>query len=175
MFEGIRGLLHHKDISYKKNIYYREFKDKFSPDQELEVVILEINQEKNHLFFGLKQLDEDPWEWARKELTPGTIIRGTVVSIVSFGAFIELKEGLEGLVHNSEISWLRKNQNAKDKLKKKQVVEAYISEINFDERKLSLSIRKNEENPWDNLSSNVRVNNTLEGKSYQAFRLWSIC
>ena len=164
MFEGIRGLLHHKDMSYKKNIYYREFKDKFQPEQELEVVILEINQEKNHLFFGLKQLEEDPWIWAEKELTPGTVIRGTVVSIVKFGAFIELKEGLEGLVHNSEISWLRKNQNAKSRLKKKQIVEAYISEIDADSRKLSLSIKKNEQNPWDTLSSNVRINNVLEGK-----------
>ena len=164
MCENIRGLIYYTEISYKKNLYYREFKEFFREDEELEVIILEMDPEKNKLFFGLKQLEEDPWDWAKQELIPGTVIRGTVSHIVLFGAFVELKEGLEGLIHNTELSWSRKNQTAKQILKKGQIVEASVSSIDFEKRKLSLSLKYNQVNPWEHLSENIRVGNICEGK-----------
>ncbi|NUM42617.1 MAG: 30S ribosomal protein S1, partial [Leptospiraceae bacterium] len=158
---GVDGLLRQNDISYKK---YAPFKQYFQVGQSIEVLVLEIDQENNRLSLGLKQLSEDPWEWAKRELEKGVIVRGTITSLTNFGAFVELKEGLEGLIHSSELSWAKKPPLPKDILKKGQEVDSIILDIDFEKRRLSLGRKQLEKNPWESLSSNVRVGNSLEGK-----------
>jgi small subunit ribosomal protein S1 len=157
---GVTGLLRQNDISYKK---FAPFKQFFQVGQEFEVLVLELDKENNKLSLGLKQMHEDPWDWAKKELEKGMIVSGTVTSITQFGVFVELMDGLEGLIHTTELSWSRKPPAAKDILKKSQQLEAEVLDIDFENRRLSLSIKHLQPNPWDNLSANVRVGNTMEG------------
>jgi len=158
--EGVIGLLRQNDISYKK---FAPFKQFFQVGQEFEVLILELDKENNKLSLGLKQMHEDPWDWAKRELEKGMIVSGTVTSLTSFGAFVELMDGLEGLIHTSELTWSKKPPLPKDLIKKADTVEAEVLDIDFDKRRLSLSMKHLLPNPWDNLSANVRVGNNLEG------------
>jgi small subunit ribosomal protein S1 len=157
---GVVGLLRQNDISYKK---FAPFKQFFQVGQEFEVLVLELDRDNNKLSLGLKQLQEDPWDWAKRELEKGMIVSGTVTSITNFGVFVELMDGLEGLIHTTELSWSRKAPAPKDLLKKGEQVEAEVLEIDFDNRRLSLSVKHLQPNPWDNLSADVRVGNTMEG------------
>lgn len=157
---GVVGLLRQNDISYKK---FAPFKHFFSVGQEFEVLVLELDKENNKLSLGLKQMHEDPWDWAKRELEKGMIVSGTVTSITQFGVFVELMDGLEGLIHTTELSWSRKTPNPKDVVKKAQPIEAEVLDIDFENRRLSLSIKHLQPNPWENLSANVRVGNTMEG------------
>lgn len=158
---GIEGLLRQNDISYKK---YAPFKHFFQPNQEVEVQILEMNPANNRLALGIKQMYEDPWVWAGRELEKEMVVRGTVTSLTNFGAFVELKEGLEGLIHNSELSWAKKPPHPKEILKKGQEVDSVVLDIDMERKRLSLGLKQLLPNPWDNLSSNVRKGAVLEGK-----------
>ncbi|MDX1958398.1 MAG: 30S ribosomal protein S1 [Leptospiraceae bacterium] len=158
---GIEGLLRQNDISYKK---YAPFKQYFQVGQEVEVLIIEIDPSNNRLGLGVKQLFEDPWVWAGRELEKDMIVRGIVTSLTNFGAFVELKEGLEGLIHTSELSWAKKPPHPKEVLKKGQEVDSVVLDIDLEKRRLSLGLKQLLQNPWENLSSNVRKNNVLEGK-----------
>lgn len=158
---GIEGLLRQNDISYKK---YAPFKQYFQIGQTIEVTVLEIDPANNRLGLGIKQMYEDPWAWAGRELEKEMVVRGIVTSLTNFGAFVELKEGLEGLIHNSELSWAKKPPHPKEILKKGQEVDSIILDIDLDKKRLSLGLKQLQPNPWDNLSSNIRMNNVLEGK-----------
>jgi len=158
---GVIGLLRQNDISYKK---FAPFKHIFKAGQQVELLVLEMDPENNRLALGLKQLYEDPWGWAKKELEKGMVIRGTVTSLTSFGAFIELKEGLEGLIHNTELTWAKKPPSPKSVLKKGDEVEALILDIDFDAKRLSLGLKQMTPNPWENLKPEVQVGSILEGK-----------
>lgn len=158
---GVEGLLRQSDISYKK---FAPFKSLFKIDEEIEVQVLELDPTNNRLSLGRKQLTEDPWVWAARELEKDTEVRGTVTSITNFGAFIELKEGLEGLIHNTELTWAKKPPHPKEILKKGQEIHSIILDIDVEKRRLSLGLKQLQPNPWQNLSSEVRVGNVLEGK-----------
>ncbi|MCB1156594.1 MAG: 30S ribosomal protein S1 [Leptospiraceae bacterium] len=159
--DGIEGLLRQNDISYKK---YAPFKQYFAVDQQVEVMILEMEPENNRLSLGIKQMFEDPWVWAGRELEKDMIVRGVVTSLTNFGAFVELKEGLEGLIHTSELTWAKKPPHPKEVLKKGQEVDSIVLDIDVEKKRLSLGLKQLMPNPWDNLSSNVQVGNALEGK-----------
>ncbi|EKP04746.1 putative ribosomal protein S1 [Leptospira kirschneri str. 2008720114] len=158
--DGVTGLLRQRDISYKK---YAPFKQYFQIGQEVELVILELDKENNKLALGLKQLYEDPWVWAERSLEKEMVIRGTVTSLTKFGAFVELKEGLEGLIHTSELAWSKKPPQPKDILKKGQEIEALVLDIDFKNRRLSLGLKQLQPNPWDQLGPEIRRGNVLEG------------
>jgi small subunit ribosomal protein S1 len=159
--QGIEGLLRQNDISYKK---YAPFKQYFHVDQEVEVLILEIDKEAKRLSLGIKQMYEDPWVWAGRELEKDMVVRGIVTSLTNFGAFVELKEGLEGLIHTSELAWSKKPPHPKEVLKKGQEVDSVVLDIDLERKRLSLGLKQLLPNPWDSLSSNVRKGNVLEGK-----------
>jgi small subunit ribosomal protein S1 len=96
---GIEGLVHQSDVSYKKNVSLR---DRFPIGAEIQVKILKMDRENNRLSLGIKQLQEDPWEWAQRELKVGDVVDGTIMNVTNYGAFFEIREGLEGLIHVSE-------------------------------------------------------------------------
>ena len=157
---GIEGLLRQNDISYKK---YAPFKQYFQVGQSIELLVLEVDPTNNRLSLGIKQLYEDPWVWAGRELEKDMVVRGIVTSLTNFGAFVELKEGLEGLIHCSELTWAKKPPHPKEVLKKGQEVDSMILDIDLSKKRLSLGLKQLLPNPWDNLTSEVRVGNTLEG------------
>ena len=159
--KGIEGLLRQNDISYKK---FAPFKQYFQIGQSVELLVLEIDPANNRLSLGIKQMYEDPWVWAGRELEKDMVVRGIVTSLTNFGAFVELKEGLEGLIHSSELSWAKKPPHPKEVLKKGQEVDSVVLDIDLERKRLSLGLKQLLPNPWDNLTSNVRKGNILEGK-----------
>lgn len=157
---GLEGLLHQSDISWKK---FAPFKDRFKTGEELTVRILGMDRDNNRISLGLKQLTEDPWEWARNNLEPETVIKGRVINLTDYGAFLEIKEGLEGLVHVSELTWARRVRHPKRYLQLDQEVEAMVLGVDFESKRVSLGIRQLTENPWEKLSEEVEVGDVIEG------------
>ena len=159
--DGIVGLLHQSDMSWKKHL---KFKNRFKIDETIQVKILGMDRDNNRVSLGIKQLTEDPWEWASKEIGEGDIVKGKVVSITDYGAFIELCEGLEGLVHVTELSWAKRSLHPKKYLEKGQEVEAKVLSIDSKAKRLSLGLRQLQEDPWDSLLKKHKAGDVLEGK-----------
>ncbi len=168
---GMDGLLHITDMSWVRINHPSEM---LSVGQELEVLVLDIDQEKERISLGLKQKTRNPWEdIAAKYLVNGRV-RGKVVNLVPYGAFIEIEEGVEGMVHVSELSWTKRIARASDMLKVGDEEEAVVLSINKDDQKISLGIRQTEANPWDEVSDRypigARVSGTVRNfTSYGAF------
>lgn len=157
---GVEGLLHHSDISWKN---HAPFKNRFKVGEILEVKILEMDQEQGRLSLGLKQMSEDPWEWARLELKETYIVDGRVTSVTDYGAFIEITEGLEGLVHVSEFSWSRRQRHPRNYVEVDQVVEVVILSVDFENHRISLGMRQLQRDPWDALQEQVHIGQVMEG------------
>ncbi len=142
---GVEGLLHVSNMSWGRIDNPSEL---VNPGDEIKVVLLELDKEKMRLSLGRKQLLEDPWEKIEDTIKIGDEFEGPVVSLAPFGAFVSLKEGLEGLVHVSEIAWLEKVNHPKDILKMGQRVRVKVMGVDGDERRISLSIKQLADNPY---------------------------
>ncbi len=159
--DDLDGLVHQNDISWKNNFPFRKY---YNKGDKVSVKILSINPDENRISLGIKQLTEDPWEWAKKELHAGDIITGTVTDIKDYGAFLEIREGLEGLIHNSEISWSNKQVHPKSVLKKGQEIDVKILSIDPENKRISLSYKQAKENPWQKAKEILKVGEVREGK-----------
>jgi small subunit ribosomal protein S1 len=157
----LEGLVHQNDVSWKSNFPFKKY---YHKGDKVSVKILSINQEENRISLGIKQLTEDPWEWAKRELHPGDIITGTVTDIKEYGAFLEIREGLEGLIHNSEISWSNKQVHPKNYLKKGQEIDVKILSIEPENKRIALSYKQAKENPWEKAKEILKVGEIREGK-----------
>ncbi|MCX7826744.1 MAG: 30S ribosomal protein S1 [Verrucomicrobiae bacterium] len=169
--DGLDGLLHITDMSWGRINHPSEI---CKIGDTLEVVVLDVNREKERVSLGLKQRTPDPWDNIEHKYPVGTRVKGKVVNIVPYGAFIELEEGVEGLVHVSELSWTKRIAKPSDVLKVGQEVEAMVLGINRDEQKISLGIRQLEVNPWDTAEQKYPPGTRVKGKirnltSYGAF------
>ena len=158
---GIDGLLHITDISWGRVNHPSEH---FAVGDEVEVVILKFDPETERVSLGFKQKFEDPWNLVDKKYPIGSRVRGRVVSIVDYGAFVELEEGVEGLVHVSEMSWTKKVVNPSKVVSVGDEVEAIVSELDMDQRRISLSLRQTERNPWEELEDTHPEGSVIEGK-----------
>jgi small subunit ribosomal protein S1 len=158
---GIDGLLHITDISWGRVNHPSEH---FEVGEEVEVVILKFDPETERVSLGYKQLTEDPWTLVDKKYPVGSRVHGKVVSIVDYGAFVELEEGVEGLVHVSEMSWTKKVVNPNKIVEVGEEIEAIVSELDMEQRRISLSLRQTERNPWEELSDSHPVGSIVEGK-----------
>jgi len=158
---GIDGLLHITDISWGRVNHPSEH---FSVGDETEIVILKFDPETERVSLGYKQRGEDPWVLVDKKYPLGSRVRGSVVSLVEYGAFVELEEGVEGLVHVSEMSWTKKVVNPSKILNPGDEVEAIVSELDLAQRRISLSLRQAERNPWEELLVSHPVGSVVEGK-----------
>ena len=145
---GIDGLLHITDISWGKTKHLSQI---FKVGDRITTKILKFNKEEKKISLGLKQLKPDPWDTAAEKYQVGTRVTGKVVSIVDYGAFVELEEGLEGLVHLSELCWT-KIKHPSQKLKPEDTIEVKVLEIDFATKKLSLSLKQLKPSPWDELA-----------------------
>ena len=168
---GLDGLLHITDMSWGRLNHPSEV---LKVGQELDVVVLDVNKEKERVSLGLKQKMANPWDNIESKYPVGQKVKGKVVSLVPYGAFVQLEPGVEGLVHVTELSWTKRVAKPSDILKQDQELEAVVLGINRDEQKISLGIRQLESNPWDNAESKYTVGTKVKGKvrnltSYGAF------
>src|SRR6478752_3297106 len=144
---GIDGLLHITDMSWGRIGHPSEI---LKVGQDIDVVVLDINREKERVSLGLKQKLANPWEQIEQKYPVGAKVKGKVVNLVPYGAFVEPEPGVEGLVHVTELSWTKRIAKPSDVLKQDQEIEAIVLGINRDEPKISLGVRQLESNPWDN-------------------------
>ncbi|MCS7008782.1 MAG: 30S ribosomal protein S1, partial [Chthoniobacterales bacterium] len=158
---GIDGLIHVTDISWSRINHPAEV---LSIGQEVEVVVLDINREKERVSLGLKQGQPNPWENIAERYPIGSRVKGKVTSLMPYGAFVQIEEGVEGLIHVSELSWTKRIARPSDVLQLGQEVEAMVLGINKDELKISLGIRQLEPNPWDEIEQRYVIGKQVRGK-----------
>ncbi len=158
---GVDGLLHITDISWGRVKHPSEL---FSLGDNIKVKILSLDLEKERVSLGLKQLSEDPWLTAMEKYALGSRITGRVVSLTDYGAFVELEEGIEGLIHVSEMSWTRKIRHPSKVVSIDEPVEAVVLDIKPESRRISLGMKQVVPNPWDVISEKYPVGTTIEGK-----------
>jgi len=158
---GIDGLLHITDISWGRISHPSE---KFQIGDELDVVVLKFDREKERVSLGFKQLQDDPWDYAPSKFPPQARIRGKVVSLTDYGAFVEVEEGIEGLIHVSEMSWTKRIKHPSRILNVSDWVECVVLDIDREARRLSLGLKQTEPNPWDLIASKYRVGDKIEGQ-----------
>ncbi len=168
---GLDGLLHITDMSWGRIGHPSEM---LKVGQELDVVVLDINREKERVSLGLKQKMANPWDSIESKYPVGAKVKGKVVNLVPYGAFVELEPGVEGLVHVTELSWTKRIAKPSDVLKQGQDIEAIVLGINRDEQKISLGVRQLESNPWDQAEVKYPKGTHVKGKirnltSYGAF------
>ena len=158
---GIDGLLHITDISWGRVNHPSEH---FSVGDEVEVVVLKFDPETERVSLGYKQKQRRSLDAGRQEVPDRLARQGRVVSIVDYGAFVEIEEGVEGLIHVSEMSWTKKVVNPAKILEVGDEVEAIVSELDMDQRRISLSLRQTERNPWEELADTHPEGSVIEGK-----------
>ena len=152
--DGIDGLLHITDMTWKR---IRHPSEMVELNQELEVIILSVDKEKGRVALGLKQKEHNPWEDIEKKYPPGKRVRGKIVKLLPYGAFIEIEEGIEGLIHVSEMSWVKNIVDPNEVVNKGDEVEVVVLSIQKDEGKISLGLKQTEHNPWDNIEEKYPI------------------
>ncbi|MBF0395989.1 MAG: 30S ribosomal protein S1 [Desulfobacterales bacterium] len=158
---GVDGLLHITDISWGRVKHPSEM---FKVGDPIKVKVLGIDYDKERVSLGMKQLSGDPWTIAEKRYPVETRVKGKVVSLTDYGAFIELEEGIEGLIHVSEMSWTKKVRHPSKMVSIGDLVEAVVLDIKPENRRISLGMKQIAPNPWDVIASKYPVGTTIEGK-----------
>jgi len=157
---GIDGLLHIGDIAWSR---VKAVEDLLSVGQQIEVKILSIDAENKRVSLGLKQLQPEPWDSAAETYLAGQRVTGTVVRLMDFGAFVELEPGIEGLIHVSEMSWVKKVRKPSDMLKEGDTVEAVVLSVNPAEKRISLGLKQALGDPWSDAPKKFPVGSSIEG------------
>jgi small subunit ribosomal protein S1 len=152
--DGIDGLLHITDMTWKR---IRHPSEMVQLGDTLEVMILSIDREKGRVALGLKQKETNPWEEIEKKYPIGTRIKGKIVNLVSYGAFIEIEEGIEGLIHVSEMSWTKNVNDPTEVVSIGDEIEAVVLSIQKDDGKISLGIKQTEHNPWEDVEGKYPI------------------
>jgi small subunit ribosomal protein S1 len=158
---GLDGLLHITDLSYGR---VRHPADLFKVGDTITVKVLSFDLEKERISLGLKQLTPDPWSVVEEKFALGSRVTGNVVSLTDYGAFVELEPGVEGLIHISEMSWTRKVRHPSQVLSVGDVVEATVLEVEPQRKRISLSLKQVEPNPWEVIGEKYPVGSVIEGK-----------
>jgi small subunit ribosomal protein S1 len=158
---GLDGLLHITDLSYGR---VRHPADLFKVGDPITVKVLSFDREKERISLGLKQLTPDPWTMAEEKYPLGARVTGRVVSLTDYGAFVELDPGVEGLIHISEMSWTRKIRHPSQVLSVGDVVEVKVLELEPQRKRISLSLKQVEPNPWEVIGEKYPVGSVIEGK-----------
>ena len=159
---GVEGLVHVTELSWTKRI--AKPSDVLKIDQDIEAVVLGINREEQKISLGVRQLETNPWDKALEKYPPGTRVKGRVRNLTSYGAFIELEEGLDGMIHVSDISWTRKINHPSEVLKKGDEVEAVVLEIDKTNQRISVGVKQLSEDPWTNIDKYYKVGDLVSGK-----------
>ncbi len=158
--QGMDGLLHITDMSWGRINHPSEI---LHIGQSVDVVILDVDREKERVSLGLKQMSDNPWEDIERKFPIGQNVKGRVTKLLPYGAFVEIEKGVEGLVHVSELSWVKRITRPSDVLEIGQEIEAVVLGISIDEQKISLGVRQLESNPWDEIELRYPVGATIKG------------
>ncbi len=156
--DGIDGLLHITDMTWKRIKHPSEV---VQLGQEVDVVVLHVDRDKGRVALGLKQKEDNPWEEIEKKYPVGTRVRGKIVNLVSYGAFIEIEPGIEGLIHVSEMSWTKNITDPSEAVRVGDEVEAIVLSIQKEEGKISLGIKQLERNPWEDVEKKYPVGSSV--------------
>lgn len=160
--KGIEGLIHISEMSWSQHVKHPS--QLLSVGQVVEAIILNVEAESKKISLGLKQLEPDPWEKVEADYPVGTVHKGVVRNLTQFGAFVELEEGIDGLVHISDLSWTKKVRHPSEIVKKGDEIEVVVLGINREERRIALGHKQIESNPWDAFEENYGVDTDTEGK-----------
>jgi small subunit ribosomal protein S1 len=159
--DGMDGLLHITDMTWGRLTHPREL---LKIGQEVDVVVLDINKEKERVSLGLKQTQRNPWDKIEERFPVGAKVHGKVTNLVPYGAFVEIEEGVEGLIHVSELSWTKRITRPSDVLTQGQEIEAVVLGVNKEEQKISLGVRQLDPNPWDAIEHRYALGSVVKGK-----------
>ncbi|HXY35694.1 MAG TPA: S1 RNA-binding domain-containing protein, partial [Planctomycetaceae bacterium] len=145
--DGIEGLVHISEMSWTKRINHPS--ELVNIGDEVEVVVLGINQDKQEISLGMKQTQPNPWEKVAEKYPPGSKVKGTVRNLTNYGAFIELEEGVDGLLHVSDMSWTRKISHANEMLKRGDVIECQVISVDEERKRIALGLKQLAGDPWE--------------------------
>jgi small subunit ribosomal protein S1 len=159
--DGMDGLLHITDMTWGRLTHPSEL---LKIGQSVDVVVLDINKEKERVSLGLKQTQRNPWDKIEERFPVGARVHGKVTNLVPYGAFVEIEEGVEGLIHVSELSWTKRITRPSDVLTQGQEVDAVVLGVNKEEQKISLGVRQLEPNPWDAIEQRYVIGSEVKGK-----------
>jgi small subunit ribosomal protein S1 len=160
---GIVGLLHINDMSWGRISHPSQI---LSTGQEVEVVVLDVDRERQVLSFGLKQKTPNPWDNIEEKYPVGSVVEGKVVNITDYGAFVKIEEGIEGLLHISELSWTGRIKKPSDVIAMGDTVKVQVIDIKKEEQKISFSLKSLEPNPWPEIAERYPVGSIVKGKVY---------
>jgi small subunit ribosomal protein S1 len=158
---GVEGLVHVTELSWTKRI--AKPSDVLKADQEIEAVVLGINREEQKISLGLRQLEANPWDKAQEKYPQGTRVKGKIRNLTSYGAFIELEEGLDGMIHVSDISWTRKMNHPSEVLKKGDEVEAVVLEVDKANQRIAVGLKQLTPDPWESIDGLYKVGDLVTG------------
>ena len=158
---GIDGLLHITDMSWGRIGHPSEM---VAIDQEIEVQILNIDREKEKIALGLKQKSASPWLGVEDRYPVASVVKGNVVNVMSYGAFVKLEEGIEGLVHISEMSWTKRISHPSELVQIGDDIDVVILGINKDKQEISLGMKQTQENPWDQVAERYPIDSLVKGR-----------
>jgi small subunit ribosomal protein S1 len=159
---GVEGLVHVTELSWTKRV--AKPSDMLKPDQEIEAVVLGINREEQKISLGLRQLEANPWDKAMEKYPTGTHVKGKIRNLTSYGAFIELEEGLDGMIHVSDMSWTRKINHPSEVLKKGDDVEAIVLEVDKTNQRIAVGMKQLGRDPWEGIDQLYKVGDLVTGK-----------
>jgi len=170
--EGVEGLVHVTELSWTKRI--SKPSEVLRIGEEVEAVVLGIQKEEQKISLGTRQLETNPWEMARHNYPAGARVRGKVRNLTTYGAFVELEEGIDGMVHVSDMSWTRKVNHPSEVVKKGDEVDAVVLDVDADSQRISLSMKELSTDPWSEIETHFKIGDMVKGKiskitSYGAF------
>ena len=160
--KGIEGLVHISEMSWTRNV--RHPSQLVAINDEVECVVLRVDEEAQKISLGMKQVEEDPWLALPAQYPPGTKIKGVVRNLTSFGAFVEVEPGIDGLVHISDMSWTRRVQHPSEVLRKGEEVEVIVLSIDPEQKRISLGLKQVDEDPWYELAQEYQPGKEVRGK-----------
>jgi small subunit ribosomal protein S1 len=144
--EGVEGLVHISEMSWTKRINHPS--EVVTQSQRVRVKVLEINKDKQEISLGMKQVEENPWERVAEKYPPGAVVKGKVRNIANYGAFVEIEEGIDGLLHVSDLSWTKKIGHPSEMLKKGEDIEAVVLSVDQEKQRIALGLKQMTEDPW---------------------------
>jgi small subunit ribosomal protein S1 len=160
--DGIEGLVHISEMSWTRRVNHPS--ELVNVNDPVDVVILEINKEKQEISLGMKQIEVNPWELVSEKYPPGTVIEGAVRNLANYGAFVEIEPGIDGLIHISDMSWTKRVQHPSEVVKKGDAVDVVILNIDSENKRISLGLKQAEEDPWLRIGETYPVGTELPGK-----------
>ena len=159
---GIEGLVHISEFSWTKRV--ARASDMLAIGDEVQVVVLSVDVENQKIALGIRQTQDNPWDTVQERFPAGSKVSGKVRNFTAYGAFIELEEGIDGMIHVSDMSWTRKINHPSECLQKGQEVEAVVLDVNPKEQRISLGLKQAQQDPWAEIASKYAVGSTVKGK-----------